>query len=329
VKAAAKALTGWRLNGGTANSSGAAYARFFDETKHDTTNKTFSSFYNNTIITGQTGANAGTTELNALIDMIFSNNEVANYFIRKLYRFFVYYKIDASIETNIIQPLATTFRTNNYNILPVLQELFTSQHFYDMNQVGCVIKSPIEYTVAIARAGEIAFPAASDPYNLYRGWRVFYDRANEAQMQLGSPPNVAGWVAWGEGPNYHELWISADTLRNRKKYADTIANGNGYNSNTIKINLLNFTESLTAPGDPNALIDELFELFHALPGDAALKTNLKQTILLSNQIGDYYWTTAWTNYMSNKTNTTYMNTALSRLKSLYTAILNIAEAHLA
>ena len=327
VKAAAKALTGWRLNGGTANSNGAAYARYFDPTKHDTSNKVFSSFYNNTVIAGQTGASSGTTELTALMNMIFSNDEVANYFIRKLYRFFVYYKITPTIESTIIQPLATTFRTNGYNILPVLQELLTSQHFYDMGQVGCVIKSPIEYTVGFGRATEMTPPSASDYYNLYRFWRVFYDRAGDAQMYLGSPPNVAGWVAWGEGPNYHELWISADTLRNRKKFADTIC-GNGYNG-TVKINLLDFTESLTAPGDPNLLIDELFELFHPLPGDTALKTTLKQTILLSNQIGDYYWTTAWNNYVGNKTNTTYVNTAKSRLKDLYIAILNMAEAHLA
>lgn len=328
VKAAAKALTGWRLNGGTANSSGPAYARFFDPTKHDTTNKVFSSFYNNTVITGQTGATAGAGELTALINMIFNNNEVANYFIRKLYRFFVYYKITPSIESDIIQPLATTFRANGYNILPVLQELLTSQHFYDMGQVGCVIKSPIEYAVGFGRTSEMVAPATSDTANLYRFWRVFYDRASDAQMQLGSPPNVAGWVAWGEGPNYHELWISADTLRNRKKFADTIC-GNGYNSGTVKINLLDFTESLTAPGDPNLLIDELFELFHPLPGDTALKTTLKQTILLSNQIGDYYWTTAWNNYVGNKTNTTFANTAKSRLKDLYIAVLNMAEAHLA
>jgi uncharacterized protein (DUF1800 family) len=329
VKAAARVLTGWKLVGGTANTNGAAYARYFDAAAHDTTNKIFSSFYNNTVITGQSGATAGALELDALVNMIFNQNEVANYFVRKLYRFFVYYKIDASVETNIIQPLATTFRTNGYNIIPVLQELFTSQHFYDVNQVGAIIKSPIEFTVSIARAGEIAFPAATDPYNLYRGWRIFYDRANDAQMQLGAPPNVAGWVAWGEAPLYHELWITADTLRNRKKYTDTISNNNGYNSNTIRINLLDFTESLTAPGDPNLLIDELFDLFHPLPADAALKSTLKTTILLSNQVGDYYWTTAWSNYMSNKTNTTFFNTAKNRLRDLYTAILGMAEGHLA
>jgi uncharacterized protein (DUF1800 family) len=327
VVAAARVLTGWKINGATANTNGAAYAVYLNANQHDTTNKTFSSFYGNTVITGQSGTAGATAELDAMLTMIFNHNEVANFIIRKLYRFFVYYKITPTIETDVIQPLAATFRANNYNILPVLQELFTSAHFYEMNQASCYIKSPIEYFVGVARSANIAFPANSDPYNLYRGWRVFYDRAKDCQMEIGNPPNVAGWVPYRESPTYHELWITADTLRTRKKFADSIAN-NGYNSNTIKIDLLGFTAALSAPGDPNVVIDELFELFHALPPDSALRTSLKQATLLSNQIDDYYWTTAWAAYTSNPT-TSNTNTVKNRLRDLYTAILNMAEAHLA
>ncbi len=327
VVAASKVLTGWKVNGATANGNGAPFAVYLNTNGHDTTNKTFSSFYNNTVITGQSGSAGATAELDALMTMIFNQNEVANYIVRKLDRYFVYYKIDATIEANVIQPLATTFRTNNYNVLPVLQELFTSQHFYDMNQNGCIIKSPIEYMVSIAKATNVTFPAASDPYNRYRGLRNFYNVAVEAQMQIGNPPNVSGWTPWREAPNYHELWITADTLRTRKRFADTIANS-GYLGGSVKIDVLAFTATLTAPGDPNVLIDDLFELLHTLTPDAALKLTLKQSILLSNQIDDYYWTTAWNNYVTNPT-TTNTNTVKNRLRDLYIAILNIAEAHLA
>jgi uncharacterized protein (DUF1800 family) len=328
VEAAARVLTGWKINGSTANTNGAAYAVYLRANQHDTTNKTFSSFYNNTVITGQSGTAGATAEIDALLTMIFNHNEAANHIIRKIYRYFVYYNITPAIETNIIQPLAQTYRANNYNIIPVLQELFTSQHFYESNQTACYIKSPLEYFVGVARATNMAFPVSTDPYNLYRGWRVFYDRANDCQMKLGDPPNVAGWVPYRESPNYHELWITADTLRTRKKFADTIANGSGYNSNTIKIDLIPFSSGLTAPGDPNVLMDELFELFHVLTPDATLKQTLKQATLLSNQVDDYYWTTAWNNYLSNPS-TANTNTVRNRLRDLYTAILNMAEAHLA
>lgn len=87
VEAAAKVLTGWRLVGSVANSFGPAYSRYYDPSKHNTSNKTFSSFYNNTVIVGQTGATGGQTEIDALLNMIFANNEVANYIVRKIYRF--------------------------------------------------------------------------------------------------------------------------------------------------------------------------------------------------------------------------------------------------
>ena len=80
---------------------------FFIPDKHDTTNKTFSSFFNNTIIAGASGATAGDTELDALLNMIFAKQvEVSEFIVRKLYRWFCYYTIDAGTETNVIKPLA-------------------------------------------------------------------------------------------------------------------------------------------------------------------------------------------------------------------------------
>ncbi|MBA4258047.1 MAG: hypothetical protein C0446_02710 [Chitinophaga sp.] len=102
VKAAARVLTGWRNNATT-------YSSFFDPNRHDTNPKVFSSFYNNTVIAGRTGSTAGDIELDELINMIFNVQEVAKYICRRLYRWFVYYDIDASVETNIITPLANIF----------------------------------------------------------------------------------------------------------------------------------------------------------------------------------------------------------------------------
>ncbi len=105
VQNAAKVLTGYRINGTTITS-------YFDSTKHDTTDKTFSSFYNNTVITGQTGA-AGATELDSLLTMIFGTQQAAIFLCTELYRFFLYYNIDTNTDTNVIQPLADVFRTGN------------------------------------------------------------------------------------------------------------------------------------------------------------------------------------------------------------------------
>jgi hypothetical protein len=147
------------------------------------------------------------------------------------------------------------------------------------------------------------------------------------QMQVGTPPNVAGWSAYWSAPSYHEMWINADTLRRRKEFVDRMTNSNTGYDNGLVINTIQFTLTLDTPSDPNLLIAEVLELMHPLPSDETIKTELKK-ILLSNQIQDYYWTTAWNNYISAPTNTSYLNTVKSRLKLLYQAILNMAEFHL-
>ena len=55
---------------------------------------------------GRSGATAGDLELTDLINMIFSKSaEVSKFIVKKLYRYFVYYKIDAATEANVIDPL--------------------------------------------------------------------------------------------------------------------------------------------------------------------------------------------------------------------------------
>jgi uncharacterized protein (DUF1800 family) len=67
VMAAARVLTGWKING-TINT----YS--FNSNQHDRNNKQFSSFYNNYVLTGRTGTTAGDLELDDLLNMIFGKS---------------------------------------------------------------------------------------------------------------------------------------------------------------------------------------------------------------------------------------------------------------
>ena len=326
VQAAAKALTGWQIATPSTLKGVSPTGSIFTLTRHDITNKTFSSFYgtgSSVIITGQNNANAGLTELDALLNIIFAHPEVARYVVRKIYRFFVYYNIDATVEANVIVPLADLFRSGNYEIQPVMQALFTSQHFYDMAAANsAVIKSPVDHNISFGRIFGLVL--AADTTTLYKQFRYLGDEANNQQMRPGSPPNVAGWPAYYQSPSYHELWISADTLRKKKDFCDKLLTSNYLN---MKVDVLAFTTTLDNPSDPNLLIDEAIALLHPLPSDVALKASLK-TILLSNQTSDYYWTDAWNNYRNNPTNTSYLNIVKGRLTTFYQAVANMAEFQL-
>lgn len=318
VRAAARVLTGWRANDTTMTS-------WFDPTKHDTTSKQFSAFYNNTVIAGST---TGDTELDALLAMIFGQQEVANFVMRKLYRFFVYYKITPAIEQNVIQPLAAIYRQNNYDILPVLATLFKSQHFYDVMEISCMIKSPIDFTVGYLRNFKVDFPAPTDYATQYYMWlQVWYATADQ-QQAAGDPTSVAGWSPYYQLPTYHQLWITSDGLRKRKGIADWLLYGGIVkNSFTVGVNVITFSQNhISNPSDPNILVDEALSYFLPLTIGAATRAYLKN-ILLSFQAQDHYWTDAWLNYI-NLPNASNTNLVKQRLQYFYSYIVNLAEYQL-
>ncbi|HLP15905.1 MAG TPA: DUF1800 domain-containing protein [Bacteroidota bacterium] len=317
VKAAARVLTGWRDDSTTTPVSS-----YFDaertptSTRHDTTNKQFSAAFNQTIITGRTGAD-GKLEIDDLIAMVFAQTETSKYIVRKLYRWFVYYVIDAAVEANVIAPLADILRSNNFEIAPVLQTLLTSAHFYDPVNRGCVIKNPIDFTVGLCRQYSCSLPTAAGNGIAvqYQALDYLRSQATSMNMNAGDPPDVAGWAAYWLTPQYYQLWINSDTLPKRFAFSDLLISTNGYSSKKIVIDPLAFAATFTDPSDPNLLITEMCQFLFAIPIDATQQSELK-TYLLSGQTSDYYWTDAWNTYMGSPADITKKNIVFTRLQSM-------------
>jgi len=320
VKAAARVLTGYTVNATTISSG-------FDATKHDVANKQFSAFYGNKLITGKTGV-AGATELDDMLDMIFATNECALFICRYLYRFFVYYNIDDVTEANVIAPLADILRTNNYEIKPVLKALLTSQHFFDPLNKGCLIKSPLDFFVGTCREFEMVFPADTDYVNAYYMWDYVRTQASNNSQNLGDPPNVAGWAAYYQAPQYHEIWINTDTLPKRNQFTDTmIANGYSRNGKILVIDPVAYTQKLSNPADPNILISNVLAQLYVVDVGTDVITFLK-SILLSAQLADHYWTDAWNAYLAAPTDASLKKIVVTRLSALYKYIMDLSEYQL-
>ena len=323
VKAAAKVLTGWQVNGTTNTPT-------FTSSRHDPTNKTFSSFYGNTVITGRSGTTAGDLELTDLLNMIFLVNDVSMHICRKLYRWFVYYEIDAATEANVITPLAQIFRTNNYDIKPVLQTLFKSEHFFDVLNQGCLIKSPVDIITGLCREFSVVFPNPITDYaGAYNTWQIIWQLSVSFQQNLGDPPNVAGWAAYYQAPQFHEIWINSDTFPKRNQFSDQmLTSGYTRGGKTIKVDPTIFAKSLPAPGDPNKLISDSITYLFRLPLTQTSMDQLKKDILLSGQTQDYYWSNAWNAWIANPADTVNANIVKTRLQSLYMYLMKLAEYQL-
>lgn len=341
VKTAAKLLTGWNVRQATfkLNPNDATevpknrWESYFTLANHDITDKTFSAYYNNTVIKGTSTTAAPDTEIIAFVNMLLATDESSKYIVRRLYRFFVYYVIDATIETEVIAPLAAIFR-QNYDIKPVLSALFNSQHFFDMANRDALIKSPIDHLVGMVREFNTVFPTSTDYVQQYGGWYQLVANGNGADQQgqaLANPPNVAGWPAYYQEPTFHEFWINTDTLPKRLRFADQFFTAAGYNlGNNKKIyaDVLTFTDQFGQDAyDPNLLVTRALEMMYRIPVGDTFKAYLKTTILLNGQASDHYWTDAWTAYKTTPS-AVNANIVVTRLTKLYKFLADRPEYQL-
>lgn len=325
VKAAAKVLTGININ-----NTNVTYN--FIANNHDTANKTFSAFYNNTVITGQSGA-AGINELDTLIAMLFAAKpagqalpEAAYFISRKLYRWFVYYEIDAATETNIIAPMAQAFYSANWDITAPLKLLLKSEHFYDVLNIGCMIKSPVDYTIGALREFNTVIQNADVTVN-YDTWFTVYAMMAAFQQAIGDPPNVAGWPAYYQEPQYNEIWINTDTLPKRTQVMDILVTNN-YGL-LPAFDVIAYADVLSNPADPNAIVSDTLKYLVRIDISQVNRDYIKTTYLLSGQTNDIYWTQAWNLFNVDRTNTINKNVVKSRLQQMIKYIIDLAEYQIA
>ena len=122
IKEAARAFTGW-----TVNTKG-QYE--FNEKNHDFGEKVFMN-------------KKGNFNGDDVIDIILENRQTAVFIVSKIYREFVNY----TINDQRINELADSFFKSGYDISALMKTIFTADWFYDEENIGCKICSPVELIV--------------------------------------------------------------------------------------------------------------------------------------------------------------------------------------
>ena len=155
IKESAKAFTGY-----SHNMKGDFVFRKF---QHDNDFKTFF---------GHTGRYDG----DDIIDILLEQKQCARFICRKVYSYFV----NDVINEDRVEELATIFY-QDYNIENLMRYVFMSDWFYDTQNKGTKIKSPIEFLVGMSRTVPIKFEKTKDVLKIQKLL---------GQMLL-NPPNVA------------------------------------------------------------------------------------------------------------------------------------------
>jgi len=180
IKEGARAFTGWSYN---------LQGDFvFKDAQHDDGIKTF---------LGKTGNFTG----DDIITILLEQKQTAIFITKKIYRFFV----NDIVDDEKAGWLADRFYQNNYDIQKLMEDIFTSAWFYDEQNIGTKIKSPVELLVGIRRLlpMELTNDDSQLLFQKLLGQILFY------------PPNVAGWPG---GKN----WIDSSTLMLRLRLPQII-----------------------------------------------------------------------------------------------------------
>jgi uncharacterized protein (DUF1800 family) len=321
VLAMARVLTGWRDRGHYNANPMITMGSYFIPNQHDTGSKQLSHRFNNAVIT-----NKDDKEYLDLIDLIFQKQEVARFISRKLYRWFIYYDIDAAAEQNVIEPMAQILIANNYNIKPAIQALLKSEHFYNMLNVGPLIKNPLDFIVSAIKPLQVELPNA-DLAARYNGWLSLYRLSPNMQMDYYNPPDVAGWKAYYQEPAYYRIWINASTLAPRMNFTNTlIGNGFNYNGFRVKIDVLKFVKTVSDPYDPNKVIEEFAKIIFPQPLPVEQRDALKEVLLPG--LPDYEWGVEYTEYLEKPNDTTLAKAIETKLRNLLKAMLTMPEFYL-
>jgi uncharacterized protein (DUF1800 family) len=184
IREAARAFTGYRIDFTTQQFRFAPF-------QQDHGTKTFM---------GRTGNLTG----DDIIDILVSKPACAQFIGRKLWRFFV----EDEPSREIVDAVASRLRAHNFEMRPMLREIFSSAEFYSERVMGSQIKSPVQFIVQTSKLLDAAPPTPI--------------AAQIAMHQMGqilfAPPNVKGWDGGKE-------WISTSTLLFRYNFANYLING--------------------------------------------------------------------------------------------------------
>ena len=321
VAAGAKILTGYIVDGLRSDTM-TSVTSTFTPILHDTSTKTLSAHFGNAVITDN-----GANEYADYIDIIFQQDEVANHICRKLYRYFVNYDLTPIVESTVIAEMAATLITNNYDVLPVLTELFTSEHFYDISVRGALIKSPLEMIYSMMNStGSV--PA----FNLETNYEMevsMYWFAETMGQAYGSPPSVAGWPAYYQEPSYSKLWVNATHIKTRFDLSSwmTIYTGIPSGMESWKVDALGFVDNLSLPADAPTVIDDICDVFSPKGVDATQKLILKA--ILTNSLPDFEWTLQYNEYQANPGDPMYSDPVKYRVELVLARFFQMPEFHTA
>lgn len=253
IKEAAKAFTGWRTNGldGVYNAQLA-----------DTSQKT---------ILGKTG----NWIWSDVVSITLEHKACARHVARRILKHFVeFYPTEETVDQ-----VAALIAKHDYDMMPVLEQVLTSEYFYSSHIRGCLIKSPAELVIGLA--------AVLDAQRIDRTYAIA--SMTKLTQEPFYPPTVEGWKG-------HHAWITSSTFPQRQRYAEAFIDGRQTGSSSklmdssgksLVPDVVGFVRQLPKPNDAVSVVDTVARIMLPIEATTAQKNALLEIMLAGAQV--YEW----------------------------------------
>jgi uncharacterized protein (DUF1800 family) len=282
VYAGARVFTGWNLTLTNRNTAQARYDFAYVAGQHDTTAKefTFPIYPDGSRTIPARSAADGMQDGIDFINAVARHPETGPRLARKLYKYFIN-EVDQPDE-GLIQAVAKTYYSRNFEIAPMVQLLLLSPQFRDPSNYYKRYSWPVEFVVrSVKEIGWTGFSVNS----------ALTPLVNMGQ-QLFEPPDVAGWELGA-------AWFSSGGMLARMNFAATLASNQKFNLRDLVRGQVDSPESLlsflldrlTPPEFSGDAYSALLDYVHAggawTGSDTQLATKASGLAHLISGSGDY------------------------------------------
>jgi uncharacterized protein (DUF1800 family) len=140
------------------------------------------------------------------VNLIFTRPSASTFVVEKLYRFFVndLPHGETTESKSYIRLLSKVFKRKDWNIKPILETMFLSEHFYADKNRNAIIKSPLQLIVQATRT--------LNPPQRKKMAQNLAVASDIMGQRLFAPPSVKGWDGGRTWINTSTMFMRQNTL---------------------------------------------------------------------------------------------------------------------
>ncbi|WP_416445277.1 DUF1800 family protein [Leeuwenhoekiella sp. A16] len=230
---------------------------------------------------------------------------IAKFIAEKLYKYFVCPEVDKKV----VQAMADVFFESNYEIAPMLEQLFRSEHFFDDSVIGTIIKSPYDLLCSFLTEGNFNYKVDHNDKSVMETYNYIHYVTTGLGQRIYKPIDQKGWQR-------DESWLTGSSIIYRmKSIDDLVMRLRAYQKNQ----LLDFVKNITNNSSDTYYIAKTF-LDHFVSKPLSQQDYKTAEVVLRWQVPENYYTRGkWS---------LYWNSAEYQVLMLFKHLLTIPEFQL-